>query len=258
MVFTDGDSNTDPVEGIIEAMKKYVKNIPRYHELFTISTFGYGYEIDSKLLAQISILGGGVFSFIPDSAMIGTNFVNFLANTLNTAILNTEVTLSTSEGIELTSIGLNMEEGKFFTGAIQYGQCRNFIFEFKFSNKHFKITATLKHDKRTISAEVKELIENNRDVNVEWLRLRYCDFLRAQLIVGYGAKLLNNFKKVLSKSLYQDDERVKAISRDIESSKESEGQVSKALSKVDWYNYLRSLIRANQPQQCHNFKDPSV
>jgi len=264
IVFTDGDSDIDPLKGIIEEMKSYIEEIPRHHELFTIHTFGYGYDINSKLLTQISTLGSGIFSFIPDSTMIGTNFVNFLANTLSTTISNAQVTLNTSEGIELTSIGFNMKDGKFFTGPIQYGQSRNFIFEFKVPTEQFKIEATLEYKKNKIIKEVNGITtEKNRDINVEWLRSKYCDFLRSQLIVGYKTKLLNSFKKILLKSLYQDDERVKAIIKDIESSKKNEGQVNKALSKFDWYkkwgcHYLYSLVRANQLQQCHNFKDPSV
>jgi len=49
-----------------------------------ISTFGFGYNMDSPLLRAISQEGGGMYSFIPDSGFVGTTFVNSLANMLVT------------------------------------------------------------------------------------------------------------------------------------------------------------------------------
>lgn len=44
--------------------------------------FGYGYSLDTKLLAALTELGGGCYGFIPDCSMIGTIFVNYLSHTL--------------------------------------------------------------------------------------------------------------------------------------------------------------------------------
>jgi hypothetical protein len=44
--------------------------------------FGYGYNLNTKLLTSITELGGGCYGFIPDCSMVGTIFVNFLAHSL--------------------------------------------------------------------------------------------------------------------------------------------------------------------------------
>jgi hypothetical protein len=41
--------------------------------------FGYGYNLNTHLLAALTELGGGCFGYIPDCSMIGTIFVNFLS-----------------------------------------------------------------------------------------------------------------------------------------------------------------------------------
>jgi hypothetical protein len=40
--------------------------------------------IQSTLLRDIAIIGGGMYAFIPDSGFVGTAFVNALANQLAT------------------------------------------------------------------------------------------------------------------------------------------------------------------------------
>lgn len=263
LLFTDGESNTDPREGIMPAMRNYLKAVPEYYERFTIHTFGYGYSLNSALLLEISTAGAGIFDFIPDSTMIGTSFVNFLANALSTAVSNALVTLKVPEGLKVDGVGMKVEEGKFLSGPVQYGQTRDFVFEVEGLEK-VGVAATVVYGGKSISKEISGFTsEKSREISVEWLRGKYCDSLRAQLVLGFGTKLIDDFKKTAKQSAFQDSEKTLALMRDIESAKESEGQVTKALSKADWYakwgsHYLRSLLRANQLQQCHNFKDPSV
>jgi hypothetical protein len=47
---------------------------------------GYGYSMDSALLYDLARLGGGLANFIPDYTMVGTTFVNWIANSLATAV----------------------------------------------------------------------------------------------------------------------------------------------------------------------------
>jgi hypothetical protein len=44
--------------------------------------FGYGYHLNTKLLADLTEVGGGCFGYIPDCSMIGTIFINFLSYAL--------------------------------------------------------------------------------------------------------------------------------------------------------------------------------
>lgn len=49
-----------------------------------LSTFGFSNNLSSALLQDLAIRGGGIFGFIPDQSMIGTIFINYLANTFLT------------------------------------------------------------------------------------------------------------------------------------------------------------------------------
>lgn len=49
-----------------------------------IHVFGYGYELDTNLLAEIAEVGHGTYTYIPDCSMVGTAFVNFMATALST------------------------------------------------------------------------------------------------------------------------------------------------------------------------------
>jgi uncharacterized protein YegL len=79
-VFTDGVPTQVPAEGHPQALKNYMAR----HDVHTsLSCFGFGYSMDSPLLDELSALGGGVYSFIPDVGMVGTVFVHAAANLLS-------------------------------------------------------------------------------------------------------------------------------------------------------------------------------
>ena len=51
LLFTDGEPNKNPPNGIIPTLAEYVSGKPMN---YTISTFGFGYQLDSKLLEGIA------------------------------------------------------------------------------------------------------------------------------------------------------------------------------------------------------------
>jgi len=76
-VLTDGVPTEHPPLGYQRSMAKVLMRYPIFGAL---STFGFGYQLDSRLLADIAKIGGGYYSFIPDAGMVGTCFINALAN----------------------------------------------------------------------------------------------------------------------------------------------------------------------------------
>ena len=72
LLLTDGYPNINPPRGILETLKPKPANLSMF-------TFGFGYDIDSKLLYELSSYGQGGFGFIPDCTMVGTIFINALA-----------------------------------------------------------------------------------------------------------------------------------------------------------------------------------
>ncbi len=77
LLFTDGESNADPPRGIVPTLKDYLQS---NDVNISISTFGFGNNINSNLLFELSNIKQGIFGFIPDSTMIGTVFINSLAH----------------------------------------------------------------------------------------------------------------------------------------------------------------------------------
>lgn len=74
-LLTDGSPNVIPEKGHIPSMKDYKDSHDGVYPA-TISTFGFGYSLQSDLLNEIALEGGGSYAFIPDSGFVGTIFVN--------------------------------------------------------------------------------------------------------------------------------------------------------------------------------------
>lgn len=76
--------NKSPEGGITGNFLKYKDLNHKLLSRCIIDTFGFGYQMDSQLLDQISQIGNGNYNFIPDSSFVGTIFVNSLSNMLST------------------------------------------------------------------------------------------------------------------------------------------------------------------------------
>jgi len=123
-------TNTLVLQGELGALKDYFDAHPAS---FTISTFGFGYNLDSQLLSKLAATGGGQFSFIPDSGMVGTVFVHAVANLMATYSAVSKVALEIPDGSKdvrvlgdvkhvKTSWGVQVE-----LGDVMYGQSREFV-----------------------------------------------------------------------------------------------------------------------------------
>ena len=117
LLFTDGVPNNNPPRGIINSLEKLVDKTSRE---YVINTFGFGYDLDSILLRQIADIGKGSYSFIPDATMVGTIFVNFIANSLLTCVNNLELIINFEDRDVTCHKNI---------GSIQSGQDKDFIFE---------------------------------------------------------------------------------------------------------------------------------
>jgi hypothetical protein len=91
--------------------------------------FGYGYSLNTRLLAGLSELGGGCYGYIPDCSMVGTIFVNFLSAALATFSPTMTVQVTSSSG---KFSQLNDGDKSFVKlGPIQYGITRNVLIGFE-------------------------------------------------------------------------------------------------------------------------------
>lgn len=75
ILLTDGEDSAgeDMVFNIFDRIKK--------QSGVELNTFGFSNEINSHCLDTLAKKGNGIFGYIPDQTMIGTIFINFLANT---------------------------------------------------------------------------------------------------------------------------------------------------------------------------------
>ena len=265
-LFTDGVPNINPPRGIVPTVLMFMDGKPPE---YAIHTFGFGYSLDSRLLSDLANIGHGIFCYLPDCNLVGTTFVNCLANTLATATNQSTIELNT-EGIDdFVCLGNDMKNKCIHTGPIQYGQTRDFIIRFKpKAGQPWKISAKLSYQKRDVAASINTMTTDNpHELYVQLSRCKSMQILRDVLNIHYTKEVdkgfLTQIIELITSLPCKDDERMRALLTDFTSPSEMEGRVSKAFTTFErmarWgKHYVRSIIRAHLQQLCHNFKDPSV
>jgi hypothetical protein len=231
MLLTDGFPTVNPPRGLVETLPT-LRRPPQW----TLHAFGFGYNLDSKLCADIAEWGDGLFGFIPDATMVGTVFINALAHVLGTANLDTTFTYTPAEGAPTTTI---------HAGPITYGQPRDYLFEIQ-GEPSFNGTPvpvgdpgiTLVH--HLYKKVIAEAIRTCKTVG--WLQ---------------GQAMLAEFE---GRFAPLDDPTVMALLKDLRATKEGEGQVGMAPAHFTRWgeHYMRAYHRAQALQQCMNFKDPGL
>ena len=269
-ILTDGMPNVDPPGGHIPMLKKYkdTNNLE-----CTISSFGFGYSMDSPLLKDIAKEGDGMYAFIPDSGFVGTTFVNALSNLLVTKSKNVILNIEPADGYkvkqiddtqgDVTSWGLRVP-----LGTIQFGQSRDFVFELEkisdtTSDEFVSVTVNFDSACGTKKCTCESKLTSISDAATLELEQSY---LRQTLVhtikqissdLSKSKKIVDNFVQLAKSCCFVDDDFIDGMIVD------AEGQISEAVSKDEYYNkwgkhYLPSLARAHALQQCNNFKDPGI
>ena len=253
MLFTDGEPNINPPLGIVHSLKELITGIKNVN--FTISTFAFGYNVDSKLMEEIAQVGNGIYGYCPDCTMVGTIFVNFMANILNT--------IESTVKIDVKNKNLNKI---FEIGGLYSGMARHLGFILKKMNfKETDISLYLGSNKKN---EIKgiDLGENNDEIMDQYFRFRLIKLLE-EIISSkniYHKKNLNNVK-----DLYDEINKIKKKTEfmnnlliDLIHENENHGQIEKAI-KPEYFqkwglNYLLSFLRFHLTEQCGNFKDQTL
>jgi hypothetical protein len=136
-ILTDGQPNVEPPRGHIPMLERYLESHPIVRSALTISSFGFGYNLDSMLLSEIGRVGGGGYSFIPDAGLVGTVFVHAVANMYATYAIRCALNVEVPEGFKVKKVRggftkLDASWGsKVEFGDLQYGQTRDIILEFE-------------------------------------------------------------------------------------------------------------------------------
>lgn len=286
LLLTDGCPNLVPPRGHLPMLRRYKDSNAGF--ACTISTFGFGYELDSKLLNDLAVEGDGMYAFIPDSAFVGTAFVNAASNLLATMARGVEVSVEVENGCELVEEAEEpgSEATSPFTptswggimrlGSLQYGQSRDTVVRLKVpatsaaaSGAAPMATVTLKYFTRSSAAAriittTASLVPNDREVAVQTARALFVATVPITMqsmstsgVKAAKAQVNSLVRSIKALPLVRGEPRVTTLLKDIS------GQVMEAVSRTDYYtrwgqHYLPSLRRSHALQQCNNFKDPGI
>ncbi|CAF1316855.1 unnamed protein product [Rotaria magnacalcarata] len=252
-LLTDGCPNVEPLRGHIPTLKKF-KDTTNF--TCTINTFGFGYDLDSKLLEEIAMLGNsGSYAFIPDGSFVGTIFVNAMATLLTTVATNVQIRvhgpqIEPSDYTRWYSTTIADQATVFDLGSMTCGQSKDLLIPI---SSEININANLQED-------------DLRRLTQQKFRLQFVHCVRT---AAEAMRREANQDTVIAmnqiKQLEQDmrnytngsDAFVKDILADLT------GQVQEALGNKAWFkkwglHFLPSLTRAHLLQYCNNFKDPGV
>lgn len=266
MVLTDGEPSD---RNHLVRYREYLHSHPQAANV-VLSTYGFGYSLNSTLLTQISAIGGGLYSFVPDCSMVGTAFVNNLANLMATMEPTVRVRLETSGDAHIVNVlgeleGCGLVAGRrdavISLGTMNYGQSRNVFPIVSGRGGALKVTVLSSLGSVTAQTALASLeyspaaeaalfqtkfatclvpVEPSRGLDTRVARkekaARFCDELKASAAVAAGHP------------------SAVALLDDVT------GQVAEALARDDYYrrwgqHYLPSLARSHMLQQCSNFKD---
>lgn len=273
LLFTDGMPNINPPRGILPMLKRLKEKSEGRKLPCTISTFGFGYELDSALLKDLAMEGFGAYAFIPDAGFVGTVFVNAMSNLLATMARDVVVTLRSTRKMTVLG-GHQMSQNEVTTidlGTLQFGQTKDVVVML---DGEGEVEAMVEYLTPTGPGRV--AARGGADpsrVEPQRLRLKAVDSIQQAM----DALKLTAMDRANGRPLpLEDADRIiKAMVSEIKSStacdaeamkgllEDLDGQVTEALSREDWYkkwgiHYLPSLMFAHRTQQCNNFKDAGV
>lgn len=265
-LLTDGIPNVEPPRGHIPMLERYFK---QKNFKCTITTYGFGYELRSELLDEISnITGGDGFSYIPDSSLLGNVFIHGISNFLTTAAIYPKINIKLNNGNKFKNGDNDLS---FNINSLKYGQTKNYIFDLdELVDNYENICST------TLEINDIIIIQKNTKIPDDNYKLE-------QL---YRYKVIDTINKCIEHQKFRQNENVcKLINSLIEEMKSNltllankfiqdmatdlEGQVREALNmtekgyREDWFtkwgmHYLLSLKGAYRNELCNNFKDHGV
>ena len=251
MLFTDGEPNENPPKGIIPTLKEAISGIKDVN--FTISTFAFGYNVDSELMEEIAQIGNGIYGYCPDCTMVGTIFTSYMANILTTV-----------ESTVRIDVKNKFLQKKFEIGGLYSDIPRHLGFFLRKSDfKNTEITLFLGQEEYDIIKNI-DYTEKNPDIMDQYYRNKLINLISRNLD---GNDLQKTEKEI--KSLFdeidknkQKTEFMKNLLIDLIDKDPNHGQIEKAFStqyyEVWGLDYLLSFLRFHIVEQCGNFKDQSL
>ncbi|KAK8871315.1 hypothetical protein M9Y10_007035 [Tritrichomonas musculus] len=257
LVFTDGQPNVHPPMGLIPTLKEKLSDFNVY---FSISTFGYGYNIDADLLEEIAEIGSGVYGYIPDASMVGTIFINYLSNLV-----------STVSPLATLTVNFDNKKPKKFNVVLYNGSSTNVMLSLGKNEDPEKAQINLNlilSNESLLVSEIKKLDENDEESCMTYNDQKYRKLLidlilntkEKMPISGLRDDVIQLFEKL--KNEKNRSQFMKYLMIDLYNDDEQHGDIERAYHKDNFNkwgkNYLFSLLRFHMLEQCGNFRDMSL
>jgi len=238
ILLTDGeDSEGDPV-----LMRKFdeAKKSPGVQ----LNTFGFSNGVKSDTLQTLALKGRGTFGFIPDQSMIGTIFVNFLANTFQTFCQ--DIFIKLSDGYKFMS---SKEENKI---TLQYGRTRNILIK-KEAGCNEPLKVSLGVDQKNMYEISTDQVRPDNEFDIQLARYKMLDLVLNPELPLVTIEEYERSNDLQIKEFLEEFRNVDEVNQNNEQIK---------LSLQYWNSwgahYLRSFCFAHKLEQCMNFKAPSM
>ena len=277
-LLTDGLPNVNPIRPIEVMLQNKIDASSGL--CCNFNTFGFGNSLDSELLNKLA--QDGSFSYINDSSMLGTNFVNALANFLAN-ITNIQLKVEIGEERKLKSIPgyshKNLSWGSIIDiGQIQYGDSRDVILilepqQNSDSEDIPSITVACETHNQEIQSEINSCISseislaspaNRVELLNQYYRLETCDSVEKAknfMLVGQHDEAKDEIQNLISsiESNMDSDSNpfITGLLQDLSA------QISQAVSNHNWFtkwgcHFLSAIKKAHLYQMCMDFKNPGI
>lgn len=275
VLLTDGQPTSSPPRGHGRELQDYKEKHPGFR--FQLNTFGFGAALDSALLLELALEGGGNYSFLPDAKIVGTCFVNSIANSASSLAQNAVLHLLPHGGGKFAGPvlgGLKSTETLWgrdvIIGALQFGQAHDVvvpmsippgsqpyleaILVFKNPSTESEVRSSTTSGERLVSHEAVAAYARNHAIDKLYSMIADADSNRGRKA---NQELNALLQKVEDLEKTWPSECLTALKADLK------GRLSKAISTSERFNrwgkhYMRALVRAHQLQQCANFMDPGL
>jgi hypothetical protein len=257
MVFTDGLDVSKPVRGNMYELDSFISANFAWTKNITMDTVGFGRDLDSKELFEMSERLNGTFSHIPESSTAGTILINRSATDICTYGKNISVIVSMKDGtVSKSNIG-SICVGQNRTHPI--GQSLNDIEKIEVSMFNGSSHVLSQVDLTTVT-------EDQPTVLACWVKFDLVETIKhiinniqttsPTLSLPYSTQQFANFRK--------RNEENSLIHPYIQSCLEDvDDQLRKAVEKEKWcamwgLHYLRSYLHATRNEIVNNFRDKGI
>jgi hypothetical protein len=281
LLLTDGRPTVTPPRGFVGELKFYLETHADFS--YQLNTFGFGYGLSSDLLRDLAEEGNGTFAFIPDARIVGTCFINCVANAVTNFTQKASLHLLLKNGCEFAGpvAGempvLETDWGRVVSlGPLLYGQVRNVVVPLRLppgSDPYLDVVLSWPDQKDYGEVRVNSTASNRNITDEAIVAVARCLLVSKTLqAIELGSADKGNAANNVLLTLIGQLASLECLVRNKPSPsalrmssllEDARGRITKALNGKDRFNrwgrhYLRAVTRAHQIEQCTNFMDPGL